>query len=423
MIEKTKELLEKGIKTIYEAAFAFDDLLVICDILHFNGDGWNIYEVKSSTKVKERHIDDITFQYYVAKENIQLSSVNIVHINNKYSRDKELHVHELFSIVNKTDDIIGHFNSIPEDVSTMKSLLANTCPKQDIGSHCKKYKKDTFECGAINHCWAHIPEYSIFNISRIGKKAFDLHNKSILTLDDIPDDYKLSETQKFQVEAYKSNKTIIDRDKIKEFISTIKYPLYFLDFESYQQTIPLFKNIKPYEQIPFQYSLHYLENAESTLKHKDFLGKEGTDPRRALAERLINDIPENVCTIAYNMSFEKMILRNLCELYPDLKEQLMNIHDNMLDLMIPFQKKWYYTNDMNGSYSIKYVLPALFPNDESLNYKNLNIQNGSMAMDTFEFLHELNTDEIQSTRKDLLAYCKLDTYAMVKIYEFLYNFK
>ena len=168
-------------------------------------------------------------------------------------------------------------------------------------------------------------------------------------------------------------------------------------------------------QIPFQYSLHYLEKENSILKHKEFLAKEDIDPRRSLAESLVNDIPKDVCILAYNMTFEKSVIKNLAYLYPDLKEHLLNIYNNIKDLMIPFYKRDYYTKDMLGSYSIKYVLPALFPEDENLNYHNLDlIHNGSEAMNAYANLGNLSKEEREIVRHNLLKYCELDTYAMVK---------
>ena len=154
------------------------------------------------------------------------------------------------------------------------------------------------------------------------------------------------------------------------------------------------------------------------LNHKEYLASPNTDPRRGLAERLVNDIPKNVCVLAYNMTFEKTVIKNLAALYPDLKDSLMSIHDNIKDLMIPFYNRDYYNKDMQGSYSIKYVLPALFKNDENLNYHNLDeIHNGSEAMNAFANMGKLPKDKQEKLRINLLKYCELDTYAMVKIWE------
>ena len=201
-------------------------------------------------------------------------------------------------------------------------------------------------------------------------------------------------------------------------MSNLSYPIYFLDFESFQPAVPLFDNARPYEQIVFQYSLHYIEAEDGELKHKEFLAYPGGDPRRALAEQLCRDIPLNVCTTAYNMSFEKSRIRELAALYPDLSEHLMNIYDNIYDLMVPFQKKWYYCKAMQGSYSIKYVLPALFPDDPALDYHNLEgVHNGGEASVTFGRMADMSIEEMEEARENLLKYCGLDTFAMVKVWE------
>ena len=193
---------------------------------------------------------------------------------------------------------------------------------------------------------------------------------------------------------------------------------------TFQQSIPQYEDIKPYEQIPFQYSLHYIESEDSPLEHKEFLSEPDIDPRRKLAESLVKDIPKDVCVLAYNMSFEKTVIKNLAELYPDLKEHLLNIRDNIKDLMIPFYNRDYYTKDMYGSYSIKYVLPALFKDDEKLNYHNLEeVHNGSEAMSAFANMGKLLTKDREKLRHNLLKYCELDTYAMVKIWKKLKDIK
>ena len=210
----------------------------------------------------------------------------------------------------------------------------------------------------------------------------------------------------------------IHEDGIKEFLDTLTYPLYFLDFETFMPAIPLYDDSKPYEQIPFQYSLHYIESESGELKHKEYLAYPGLDPMRELAEKLCEDIPLDVCTMAYNMGFEKGRIKGLAALYPDLADHLMNIHDNIVDLMIPFQKKHYYCREMQGAYSIKYVLPALFPDDPALDYHNLEgVHHGGEAMDTFARMAYMDPDELEKWRGYLLKYCELDTFAMVKIWE------
>lgn len=203
-----------------------------------------------------------------------------------------------------------------------------------------------------------------------------------------------------------------------QFLDGLSYPLYFLDFESFQPAVPLYDNSSPYEQIVFQYSLHYFEEAGGELKHREFLAQPVADPRRGVAEQLCRDIPLDVCTLAYNMSFEKTRIKSLATLYPDLANHLMNIHDHIVDLMVPFQKRWYYTKAMQGSYSIKYVLPALFPENPELDYHNLEgVHNGAEASVAFEKMGEMAPAELEKYRTNLLKYCGLDTFAMVRVWE------
>ena len=191
-----------------------------------------------------------------------------------------------------------------------------------------------------------------------------------------------------------------------------------MDFETIQPLVPQFEGTKPYAQIPFQYSLHYIEYEGGPLLHKEFLAESGTDPRRAIAERLCEDIPMNVCVTAYNKAFECTRLKELAEYFPDLAEHLLNIESNIKDLLTPFQSGYYYNKAMGGSFSIKSVLPALFPDDPALDYHNLEqIHNGGEAMNVFPQIKNMSHEEAEKTRRNLLEYCKLDTYAMVKVWE------
>ena len=222
------------------------------------------------------------------------------------------------------------------------------------------------------------------------------------------------------VKSHKSKDTFIDVQNIKSFVKNLRFPIYFLDFETYQQAIPQYEGIKPFEQIPFQYSLHILQK-NKIVKHKEFLALDGVDSRYELALRLWDDISTDGTVLAYNMSFEKGVIKRLADSFPHLQSRLLSINENMQDLMIPFSKKWYVTPSMNGSYSIKYVLPALVPEFEKA-YKELDgVQNGSQAMNAFANLSKMQENEKQKIRNSLLEYCKLDTLAMVKIFEKLKN--
>ena len=419
MIATTKQWLDEEVETIYEATFNFFGILVMIDILTISNGEVSIYEVKSSTEVKDIYLHDVSIQYYVLKNlGFKIKSANIIHINNEYIRGDELEINQLFKIVDVTNNVISMQSNIPNILKEFEIYLEDreNEPNIDIGKHCH----NPYVCDAKDYCWKvqrQIPDYNIFNIFNLGsKKQIELYNRGIINIEDVPHDFDMTSIQSQAVENYKSKITYIDIENIKLFLQNLTYPIYHLDFETYQQAIPLYKGLKPFEQIPFQYSLH-IEYEEGRLEHKEYLAQDGVDSRYELALRLCEDIPNDVTVLAYNMSFEKGVIARLANNFPLFEKHLLDINENMQDLMIPFQKKWYVTPSMNGSYSIKYVLPALVPEFEKA-YKELEgVQNGSQAMNTFANVSKLNNEEKQKLRNSLLEYCKLDTLAMVKILE------
>ncbi len=421
MIATTKEYRDVGVSNIYEATFTYEGILIMVDILKVEDDGVSIYEVKSSTEVKDIYLDDVSIQYYVLKNlGFKIKSASVVHINNEYVRGERLELDKLFKIVDVTSEVQNLQSNIPIILKEFETYLEDKVnePDIDIGKHCNK----PYECDAKNYCWKvqrQIPDYSIFNIFNLGsKKQVELYNQGIIDIEDISEDFDMTANQAHAVENYKSKANHIDKENIKAFLENLTYPIYHLDFETYQQAIPEYKGIKPFEQIPFQYSLH-IEYEDGMLIHKEYLSKDSVDSRYELAQKLCEDIPSDVTVLAYNMSFEKGVIKRLVNLFPEFSTHLLAINENMQDLMTPFQKKWYVTPSMQGSYSIKYVLPALVPEFEKA-YKELDgVQNGSQAMNAFANLSKLDEEEKQKMRTSLLEYCKLDTLAMVKILEVL----
>lgn len=421
MIEQTKEYLKNAPNIITEASFNYDINFCSVDILKNDIDGLEIYEVKSSTGISEVYLDDVSYQVYVLLNlGYKVKSANVVYINNQYVRHGNLEVNKLFNIENITEIALTKQEVIKEKIEQIRECMQNDNePEKELGMHCF----EPYKCGYWNYCTKHLPEKSVFWIAGMHKdKKLELYRKGICELEDVVKE-DINEKYKQQVEFEIYNKEpLIKKEEIREQIKDITYPLYFLDFETFQQVIPQYDGIRPYMQIPFQYSLHYIEKEGDVLQHKEFLGEAGVDPRRELAEKLVEDIPSDVCVVAYNMGFEKSRLTELAQAFPDLSKKLLNIKDNIKDLMLPFFYRMYYTREMEGSYSIKYVLPALFPNDPELNYHNLElVHNGGEASAIFASLGEKPKEEQQKIRKALLEYCKLDTLAMVKIWERLKN--
>ena len=425
MLDKTQQLMADGTENICEASFSYDGNYCAVDILHKTDGGWAIYEVKSTSFPEfngnpaklDKYLPDVAYQKWVlTKCGVNVTGVFLVCLNSDYVRQGELDIQQLFVINDMGEMIANEYDKVEARQAEAKKLLQQTEePEMDIWEGCKK----PYDCAFYNYCSRHLPSPSVFDMYRMQfSKKLEYYRKGMITYDDIKNE-KLTPVRRIQIDSSLANEPHINKDSIEKFLETITYPIYFLDFESMQPAIPPFDNMKPYQQICFQYSLHIIENEGGPLLHKEHLGVSGSDPRRALAEQLCQDIPMDVCTLVYNKSFECTRLKEMAEWFPDLAEHLLNIRENIVDLLVPFQQGDYYLPSMGGSFSIKVVLPSLFPDDPSLDYHNLEggVQNGNDAMTIFPKIQYMSPDEQEKTRKALLEYCCLDTYAMVKVWE------
>ena len=420
MIKRTRELINSGVETIYEATFSEKSVLVMVDILHLGEDGWELYEVKSSTGVKPYHLDDAAIQWHVLEHaGLTLSKAAIVVLNNQYRRSGDLDLDKLFKVVDVTDEVVERQPGIPQILDTIQNNLSSTEPGILIGSHCK----ENYDCEFMGHCWSGVPSPSVLDLYRMGgEKRFELYHSGVVHLEDIPYDYKLNATQRLQVDTHKSGEPHISTRALEQFLATIDYPVSYLDFETFSDAVPRFEGQNVYQQIPFQYSLHIVEEDGAEPLHREFLAPEGEDPRRLFAEALLRDLPANGSIVVYNQSFEKRIIREVAKLFDDLSDELLALNSRVVDLLIPFQSGAYYHPDFNGSFSIKSILPALFPDDKDLDYKGLVIQDGSAASNQYARLHEVeDSTERKRVRDGLLRYCELDTLAMVRIHGYIHQ--
>ena len=418
MIKKTEDEITKGTENICEAAFSYNGLYCAVDILHKEKDGYAIYEIKSSTHINYIYLVDVAYQKYVLeKSGIKVTGTYLVNINNEYVRHGAINVKELFFIQDVSNFLQEEYNKIEETLQRADAILNNENePNIDISDKCTS----PYACAYWQYCTKHLPTPNVFDIYHLGKsKKFDYYNNGIISFEDLEKHGHLDYKQTRQIDYYLHDKgTYINKDGVKKFLGTLSYPLYFLDFETMQSVIPQFDGTTPYQQIPFQYSLHYIESEGGEVKHKEFLAVSGENPLRKISESLCQDIPENVCILAYNKSFECGRISELAELFPDLAKHLLNIKRNIKDLLDPFQKGYYYNKAMGGSFSIKSVLPAIFPDDPTLNYHNLDgVHNGAEAMTIFPLIKNMPIKEQETARKNLLKYCELDTFAMVKIWQ------
>ena len=424
MIMETKEYLKQNKKVICEASFKFDNLFASIDILKIDDDGVSIYEVKSSTEVKDIYKDDASFQAYILKKlGYTVKSVNVMYINSSYVLEGELDLKGLFRIEDVTAIAKSKEKEIELNVKEMNEILDNEKePNIDLDMHCFK----PYPCPFFKYCSKHLPEKNVFDIPGLLKsKKVSLYKEGKFKYEDlIKEDLNPKYLEQLDFEL-NNKEPKINKEEIKKFMSNLKYPLYFIDYETYQVSVPEIQGTRPYQQLPFQYSLHILKDKDSRLEHKEFLADiDDKNFIRHFAESMIRDIPDNGSVIIYNKSFEPARNKEIAHMYPDLKKELNRINDNIIDFMEPFNKRYYYTKDMHGSSSIKAVLPALYPNDPELNYHNLPlVHNGEEASETFLSLRGKTKEEQKSIRDGLLVYCKLDTYAMVKIYERFKDFE
>ena len=428
-IALTQEWLSDGIKNIYEATFQFDSVLAMIDIFHQKDDGnFEIYEVKSSTwhsnksiKELEKYISDAAIQYYVLRGlGYNISDIYITLLNTDYVMGDELDIEQLFSHVNVTEEILRLQHDIPSILGDIREKLKDTVnePNIDIGWHCK----NPYDCDAYEYCWKtqkQIPDYSVFDIFQLNKnaKSMQLYREGITKVEDIPEDFKLTKNQQLFVDSWKFNKSTINKEAIKEFVNSLSYPIYHFDFETINPAIPQYSGMSPYEKYPFQYSLH-IEYEDGTLEHKEYLAEPGQDPREEISRRMTEDIPQGSCMMAYNISFEMGVIKKLSKLFPKYSNHLMSIHDNFIDLHTPFKNRDYFTPEMKGKSKLKTVLPIIVPEMKNAYFELDLVHEGGEAMNIYQkLLLEKDLEAIRRYKSALIEYCKLDTYAMVKILE------
>ena len=425
MIEKTKELMQDKPNVITEASFSYDNNFCSVDILKNDSDGVEIYEVKSATEIKAYYLDDVSYQYFVLSNlGLNVKKVCIVYLNNDtYIRGKDLDINQLFNIEDVTLKALEKQVEVKDNIERINNLMMRydkfAEPEKDIGINC--LDKDN-PCVFWDYCTRNLPKPNVFDIFLMKKnKKFEKYYDGIISFEDLENDDSITTprfVEQIDFELHDREPKIV-KEAINEILDSLKYPLYFIDYETCQYAIPEFEGTKAYQQIPFQYSLHIIQEEGAPFEHKEFLAEvDDENMIRHFAESMIRDMPENGSVIIYNNSFEPARNREIAEMYPDLKDEMERINANMVDFMVPFRSRKYYTREMEGSYSIKKVLPALFPGDDELDYSKLSgVHKGDEASAAFLSLKDKTSDEQKEIRDALLRYCELDTYAMVKIWE------
>ncbi len=408
-IRKTKKLLSSE-KPLFEAGIMQDNLYSRADVLKPNTDGWAIIEVKSSTKVKDVNIHDVTFQKYCyEKAGLKINRCFLMHINNEYVKDGEIDPVKFFKIEDINSSVDEIYGDVPKRVEAMfKTISLDKCPKVKINSNCS----NPYDCALYDSCWEYLPDNNVFCLYKGGKKSFELFEKGVETIKDIPDGCKLDNKQTIQKECEKTG-VHVDKEGIRHFLKSLVYPLYYLDFETFQTAVPLFDGTKPYQQIPFQFSLHVVKGED--VQHHSFLAEGSEDPRRKFASELKKVLGKTGSIVVYNKSFEIARLRELANAFPEYNDWVEDIIGRVVDLLAPFRNFSYYNGKQQGSASIKRVLPAITGKD----YSELDINKGydaSLAFLDIAF-GEVSEEERKKVRRDLEKYCCLDTEGMMWIVE------
>lgn len=376
--QRTQDAIRRGDQVLFQPRFEWQDFTCICDIVSFvEEDEVDLYEIKASTSAKIEHEFDLAFQTAVLEgTGLKVRNIYVIHVNNQYVRNGPIEA-----------DKITHIQEVSEKVRKKGELTAKHMP-QVLATAQQKTMPDPSP-----------------DLAKLGSKKewLKIHDSLVpQTPKKYPSDLKPT----------------IQKDKTQDFLNELKYPLYFLDYETMSGLIPYFDGHRPYQQVPFQYSLHFIKEPGADVDHREYLHRSNSDPSRPLVEQLIQDIGTEGTVLVWYEGFEKARNSELGDMLPEYKDAMEAINDRVVDLMLPFKFKWYDDLRFEGSASIKQVLPVLCPD---LSYKTLGIQEGGAAQRLWmeAVLDEKRADEKDQILNDLFEYCKLDTLAMVEIYNVL----
>lgn len=430
-IELTNQLINNHTSAIYQPVFATEHYKAVADIIVWNekAHAYDLYEVKSSTagadgegRRTDEYVIDLAFQKVVIdKLGITINTYNLIRLNKEYVREVELSIPDLFIIDDLTEAVT---KATAEIEPQMAGVLEFLMREEEPAGYCDCiYKTKGNHCSTSWYSLSDLPEYPVHRISRLHKTKLAAFVES-QTLDIQSLSYEqietLSDIQQKQVNVAQSGKPIVDTDGVTTFLEQLEYPLTFIDYETYPCAIPRFSGYRPYQQVPFQFSIHVINQIGGELTHADFLHTENTVPDVAFLEALVKHVPASGSVLVWNQKFEKGINQQLADRNPSYSAFVQNVNGRVIDLIEPFDgnKAVYWHPAFMGKSSIKFVLPALVP---EMSYKNQVVQDGGMAADTWNRIvtGQYTEEEKQRQTQALLDYCGLDTLAMVKIWEVL----
>ncbi len=416
-IRRTKALIaDPTVPAIFEAALVHDGVLIRVDALErLTGGRWRLNEVKSSTRMKDEHLEDIALQSYVTVgSGLELAGAHLVFIDGKYIRDKEVDWNALFRREDVTENLIPLLAGIPERIANMHTALCSTeAPDIRPSRHCFQ----PHDCEFWSRCSADKPKDWVFYIPRISSADFhELESFDVVSMQHVPDKFPLTPQQKRVVDAAKSGK-VYRSPELAKFLPLLAPPVSYLDFETFSPAIPIYFNTTSYQRIPFQWSFDHADGGES-LTHAEFLAQGETDPRREFSETLLSISEQFPGAIMAWSRYEEKVIRDMAELFPDLAERLTALLYRIIDLL-QIVRDHVAHPDFQGSYSMKAVAPALAP---EVTYDDLDVADGGAAAAAY---YRFVADRTQPSetrdglRQSLLDYCQRDTLALARVHQWL----
>jgi CRISPR/Cas system-associated exonuclease Cas4 (RecB family) len=412
----TKKAIASGATVLLQPTFMTSAISCRSDILMKNDDGtWDIYEVKSSTDVKEDHIIDVAFQRICIEEaGVRVSRTFLVHVNNQYVRHGEIDPRQLFTKIDITHEVANAMPLAKKEIPRALAVLDwNKVPGMLHVASCS----NPAECEFLSCYFPELKDDHIYSIatSLSKEKLTAFLERGLLKPEQIPADI-MAELGDIKLPDAKTEPTLsIDKETIKSELDGLQYPLYFLDYETQHSAVPTFDGYRPYQQMVFQYSVHVVREPGMEPEHYEFLADEFKDPAPMVAESLKKHIGNIGSVIVWNARFEASRNAEIGEHLPEFADFMANINDRMYDLMMVVKKGYYVDSRFGGSASIKKVLPVMCP---ELSYNDLAIHEGGTASASWATLTNptVSPETKEQLKKDMLAYCGLDTYAMIAIY-------
>ncbi|ARU00881.1 DUF2779 domain-containing protein [Yoonia vestfoldensis] len=395
-----------------------DGLYARCDIVKSNPDGSvDIFEIKSSTSVKDdsshSHLKDAAFQVVTAQRaGERVGKVWIVHLNKGYVRSGDIDLNGLLTFADETVRVKALLHETQAEINTALGFLRRETI--DENSCSCRYLSRANHCDSFDYFNPSIPKPSIYSLPRLfGEKLAAFVDEGRFDLASICPN-EVSTQQSLIVKAHNEGNPFVDKVEIRAFFAQLKYPLHFLDYETFLSAVPIIDGYGPQEQLPFQFSLHVLQE-DGRLEHSEYLADRPMKPDD-LVKALRDAIQPTGSVFAWNKGFENTQNKNMGKQLPHAKDFLLDVVDRTVDLMDIF-KTGYVDVGFDGSTSIKKVLPVLIP---ELSYQNLKVKDGGEAMEAWGKMIALTESaEKNKMRQSLLEYCKLDTLAMVRIYQFI----